>query len=364
VTYHRRPMICTKDILGLGVTIVGSGCNLVGYYMYHGGQNPANEATNLQESRDTEYPNDYPIVSYDFQSPLGECGQYRQSYFQMKQLHSFLHCYGELLAPMVSVLPKEQPTTFEDMKTLRCAVRTDGTKGFLFVNHYERLETLAAHKDVVVELQLATSKITVEIPQVLSNIQFILPFNLSIGGERLLYALAQPVDIIDNVYSFLSIDGVEPRFVFEHSEFVLTESGVSVGTAILRLVKSEEYTVTKGDMLEVCKVENRIPFDRFTYLNLTDQTQEWEVKWNAQHKYLKIDCVGNVAQAYCGGVLVSDWFCNGTPWVIDTTTLNEQKLIIKVQPLTELDDIYFEVAMPYGIFPPKVEGITESDIFI
>ena len=72
ITYHRRPIIESNDVTALSYVKVGSGANLMGYYMFHGGSNPIGKLTTLQESKATKYPNDYPIISYDFLSPLGE----------------------------------------------------------------------------------------------------------------------------------------------------------------------------------------------------------------------------------------------------------------------------------------------------
>lgn len=78
-THHRRPVITALDAEALSLTKLGSGNNLPGYYMYHGGFNPPGGL--YQESRATGYPNDVPVSSYDFQAPLGEYGQPRDSFF-------------------------------------------------------------------------------------------------------------------------------------------------------------------------------------------------------------------------------------------------------------------------------------------
>ncbi|MGN1346339.1 MAG: beta-galactosidase, partial [Eubacteriales bacterium] len=52
VTYHRRPFFTARDIEALVLCKIGSGVNLLGYYMYHGGINPVGKTT-MQESRET-----------------------------------------------------------------------------------------------------------------------------------------------------------------------------------------------------------------------------------------------------------------------------------------------------------------------
>ena len=88
-TYHRRPRITSKDIEALAVCKLGSGLNLLGYYMYAGGLNPVGKTT-MQESRATGYPNDCPVLSYDFQAPIGDMGRLRESWFRLAQIHRFL----------------------------------------------------------------------------------------------------------------------------------------------------------------------------------------------------------------------------------------------------------------------------------
>lgn len=75
VTQHRRPYISEKDGYGVGFAKFASGLNLLGYYMFCGGSNPNDRL--MQENRLTFYPNNYPIVDYDFQAPLSRYGECR-----------------------------------------------------------------------------------------------------------------------------------------------------------------------------------------------------------------------------------------------------------------------------------------------
>ncbi|MFL5996222.1 MAG: beta-galactosidase, partial [Streptomyces sp.] len=79
VSYHRRPYVDPDDIGALGLTKIGCGSVWQGFYMFHGGTNPVGELSTLQESHATGYPNDLPVLTYDFQAPLGEYGQYRRT---------------------------------------------------------------------------------------------------------------------------------------------------------------------------------------------------------------------------------------------------------------------------------------------
>ena len=73
--YHRRPYIYPEDAYAMAVVKLGSGSNLLGYYMYHGGTNPeSTTGITLHESVHTlaTANNDMNVKSYDFQAPLGE----------------------------------------------------------------------------------------------------------------------------------------------------------------------------------------------------------------------------------------------------------------------------------------------------
>ena len=134
-SYHRRIHIFDRDALALAICKVGSGSNLPGYYMYHGGTNPycaEHSMAELQASKYTSW-NDLPYMTYDFQAPLGEMGQPNQSYHYLRLLHQMLRDWGGELAPM-------QPEF--GTGPVRTATRRDGDKGFVFVNNYERMATL------------------------------------------------------------------------------------------------------------------------------------------------------------------------------------------------------------------------------
>ena len=123
VAYHRRPRVDAADVGALGLTKIGCGSVWQGYYMFHGGTNPPGELTPLQESHATGYPNDLPVLTYDFQAPLGEYGQYRPSYDELRLQHLLLADFGHLIAPMESALPERRPTGQDDRDTVRWAVR-------------------------------------------------------------------------------------------------------------------------------------------------------------------------------------------------------------------------------------------------
>jgi beta-galactosidase len=219
--YHRRPVIATDDVAASMLTRLGSGTNLYGYYMFHGGANPEGKLSTLQESSATNYPNDLTAISYDFQAPLGEFGQMRPSFRQLKLLHLFLHDFGESLAPMVATLPAVVPSTPADAGPARVAVRSDGQHAFVFFNNYLRNYPLPARNAVQISVKLASETILVpnkpvDVP---SGAYFIWPVDMDLQGANLKYSTSQPLCKVNHAgasyYFFHAVPGVAPEFVFD-----------------------------------------------------------------------------------------------------------------------------------------------------
>ena len=79
-----------------------------------------------------------PKISYDYQAALGEFGQVRESYQRLKAIHFFVREFGDRLCRLATVLPEGASSIVpKDTKSLRYAVRTDGKRGFLFLNNYQ-----------------------------------------------------------------------------------------------------------------------------------------------------------------------------------------------------------------------------------
>ncbi len=257
--YHRRPVISADDIAALTLAGIGSGVNLYGYYMFHGGANPAGKRSTLQESTATGYPNDLPEITYDFGAPLGEFGQQRESYRKTRMLHLFLNAFGPQLATMPAYAPAQRSRDAANTAIPRVAVRTDGKSGFLFVNNYVRQLPMPARTGFQVEVKLPASTIVLpahpmDIP---ANSYFAWPFNLSLGTARLKYATAQLMTQIETdsgkVFAFFAIPGVEPEFCFDTASVsnvsspgsVISHSGGS--TLIRKLVPGMKTTIQFTD---------------------------------------------------------------------------------------------------------------------
>lgn len=221
VMYRRRPLVAPDDIGAMMVTQIGSGLNLLGYYMYHGGVNPTMRGRGLEELTRLGNYNDVPRLSYDFQAPLGQYGEVNKVQGYLRPLHYFLHSYGERLARMSLRRPDTVPTGPADLETPRVAVRSDGHSGFVFMNNYVRQYPMPDHP--AVQFEVATNEGLLRFPSrpfaVRNGAYFFLPFNLDLGGATLAWASAQPVaTLADNegpLHVFMQMDGVAAEFAFD-----------------------------------------------------------------------------------------------------------------------------------------------------
>jgi beta-galactosidase len=235
LAYHRRPLMSADDTAAMAVVKLGSGVTMYGYYMFHGGTNPEGKQTTLQESQATGYPNDLPVRSYDYQAPLGEFGQMNPAFRELKSLHLFLHDFGAVLAPMTAYFPAKMPEGKMDTETPRVAARVERSRGFVFINNYQRTYALPERRNFQVQLKMASS--TIEVPRrpvdIPSGAYAIWPVNLPIGGTVLEYATAQLLCKLQesNTLVFFAWPGVPVEFAFR------TANGESIETRHARITR-------------------------------------------------------------------------------------------------------------------------------
>jgi beta-galactosidase len=258
-TYFRRPVFNTDDIAAIAPVMLGSGVNLLGYYMFHGGLNPDGHGITLEESQRFGDATDVPEKSYDFQAPIGEFGQVRESLLRLKLVHYFLDDFGVDLAPMTARSPLQVPAGPMDTSTVRVAARTNGDHGFLFVNNYVRGLQMPERKNFQVQLQLPHE--TVNIPEepidLPAGTYGIWPVNLPLSAASsetpilLRYSTAQLFKRVtirgQTYYFFFALPGVNAEFVLDQgAKLRAVTAGVetSHATAGLRLRASGQADVT------------------------------------------------------------------------------------------------------------------------
>ena len=213
VTYHRRPLVSPMDVYAMALVKLGCGNNLIGYYMYHGGTNKIGKLSTLQESKASGYPNDVPILNYDFQTCLSQYGQARDQYGMLNLLHLFAEDFGHVIAPMEHV-PAETFVPCTDTKNLRCALRTDGKSGFVFVNYHQRSFALCDVRGAVIH----ALDVTFPTLDVTGDQSFFMPVHMDLGGVHLRLATAQPLCCSGHTFFFAAMDGIAPEYVFDSPE--------------------------------------------------------------------------------------------------------------------------------------------------
>ena len=352
-SYKYRFQMDMRAIDALANTKLGSGCNLLGYYMYKGGTNPLGKLT--------PFLNEGQIAkrSYDYQAAVGEFGQIRESFGRLKAIHMFCGLFSELLNETTAVLPEHlkilQPS---DPEPLRFSVRIKDQSGFLFINNFQDHAVMKDRKSDQVTLQLPSGNITFQFG-IASGENAILPFHISLGSAHLDWATAQPLYRVNNTWFFLSPDGMKPVYsidgqIYEgktneafavKDQVIMTLSRkdsenfwVYRDTAYLcekpllfdgeklyaeidgRSAKlyvwshqsrkfEEKQTLTGGIVVPSLPVKN-VGKGRYTVTIPLDQIN------NHKQVLLRVRYQGDIGSAFIHNELISDNFCNGDSWDI------------------------------------------------
>ncbi|MDN4474748.1 beta-galactosidase [Demequina sp. SYSU T00192] len=216
VAYHRRPHVDSADVAALGLTKLGSGSSWQGYYMYHGGTHVIGALSTTQESHETDYPNDVPVLDYDFYAPLGAHGQERPHFHMLRRQHLFLDAFGDRLAPLPATIPPQVDGG------PRWSVRTDGARGFLFLNnHQPAVAALPELEDVRFEVQGDDAVLTVPTApiRIPAGATAIWPLRQPLGSIPAVTATVQPVTEIGvgarTVVLLAVADGIEAELQLE-----------------------------------------------------------------------------------------------------------------------------------------------------
>lgn len=387
VTHHRRPRISPMEPYAVSMIKIADGNNLPGYYMYHGGTNKIGKLSTFNESKATGYPNDYPILSYDFQAPIGEFGIVRRQYGLLNMLHLFIKDFGETIAPMNTALG--QTVDSDDTASLRYAMRTDGKSGFVFVNHFQRITTLSDVTDVRFKvdetLTFPEKGITVS-----GETCFFMPFRMNLDGVTLEYATAQPICKEGNTYFFAEIPNVKTEFKVDGEAVAsrdFEKNNVRIITLTMReaerlrrlddglyigincnlymedgAVKSAEtgsysYKKWNGKEFELHSVNVDFTEPEVTitaadkpdfepeYLYELQMGGERKITWQkisvkGSEGFVKLHYVGDAAQLYADGKLVADDYYYGADWVVPAKLLCSKDVYFGYSELK--NDCYLE----------------------
>ncbi len=229
------------------------GCNFIGYYMFHGGSNPKGKRNTFMNEASV------PKISYDYNAPIGEFGQVRDSYRRIKLQHYFFSSFEDNFCKTKTILPCDTSSMDPyDTDTLRYAVRSFNGSGFLFINNFQDHVQTKDLKDLSVTLELENENI--KIPeegdlQLAKDNSCILPFNLDIEDIRLKYSTTQLITHVRNgeerFYFFFIPEGMKGEYCFERND--LTD------------IHADNCTIVNKDGKTIIKTAN----DKMTIIRLT-----------------------------------------------------------------------------------------------
>ncbi len=238
VTQHRRPYIGEKDGWGVGFAKLASGAAWLGYYMFCGGANPNDRL--LQESRFTGYPNDCPIIDYDFQAPVSRYGVCRPHADRLRLMHLFLREFDPEFSAKQAFFPVWPSADPTDTSFLKCAVRADGTGGYFFAGAYEKGLEIPDYDDVSVTFTLGEKRTVLPRIRVKGGAMFFYPFDIDLGPAHFDYILAQPLVKTqrdgETVCYFVQCEGIDPKYGAGGKEYPLDLSAEGTLVNGVRLI--------------------------------------------------------------------------------------------------------------------------------
>lgn len=356
--YHRRPYVYPEDAYSMALVKLGSGSNLLGYYMYHGGSNPEGVLHTLNECQTSPATanNDLPVVTYDFQAPLGEFGQTYPQYSKLRPLHLFMYDYGSVLATMEPTFPAPQDLKKGDDAQLRWAYRSEGNSGFVFINNYERLQHLSAKKNIELEA------CGVKFPKMTIPAGAMAIFPVNIDGIR--YATAQLVAKRDGKIYMMQVKGIPTTIALQNGKTLknVKAKGIEkpVYDNIYLLIQQEaehlflpaydhediglNATCVKvkeaGALRQIVKGRAKVaeaPSEEDWQQAAVYHITVPEVAITKFKRLLSIEYQGDCARLYADGKLIADNFQYGRPflyglWRLPKGTTQLELRILPLQP--------------------------------
>ncbi len=364
-SYHRRIRTYPIDAYSMAVVKLGSGSNLLGYYMYHGGTNPMSKIPGMylnetQKCLATNY-NDLPVLTYDFQAPIGEFGQINPHYYMLRKLHLFMHDYGTTLTPMETEFTCEQDIRQKDDSHLRWSYRSKDGSAFVFVNNYERFGNLTAKPGVtfnVCGVKFPSRPITVP-----ANAVCIFPVNI----DGIKYATAQLVAKRNGKIYLEQIAGIPTEIAMHDGKVLknvkaqgtakpvyrniylldsetagklfLDESGKATSSVKCQFTKTGEAAGIRSITIGAQKVAEEpvdSDFDKAAVYTI-------DLPEGIRDGLLQINYRGDVARLYADGQLIDDNFYNGLPFLYGLWRLPDgvKRLELRILPLQKDMPVYF-----------------------
>ena len=396
VTSHRRPWASAPDIESNVVCMLGSGANLLGYYMYHGGINPEGQYTTLNEEQRIGGYTTLPVKSYDFEAPINECGRVNDSYGAIRKWNLLVQDFGEEMAGMEVFLPEERPESAEDVETLRASVRFDRKRGtgYLFINNHQRLRSMKKHEKTGIRIFWKEKMYEIPVEEVQEDAVYVYRFMLGNHGE----AGRTPGNVLCRLGKFTVVycdfqegedclrreDGyiyLDRRTADRAARFpdgiYITEQKDSVvtdwGDHKELLMSSEEENVTilheNGEVSRRkfhaspasagVKYRETVvaadPDGKLLYKEYLISVDAAYDRPDIHNLYLHVEFDGDRAEIYEDGKLLDDWYTTGAEWNINMKRFGyPAEFIIRIYdsantiPCTFGQKVYYELPVKMG----------------
>ena len=318
--YHRRINMSGREVKPLAICKLGSGSNLPGYYMYHGGTNPYSPLHTMAETQAsavTNY-NDMPHMSYDFQTILGEMGQPNAvSWNESRLLHEFLKQWGAELSQM-------------DVDTLSDHYARRGA--FEFRNNYVRIlneggkATITPRDWHIAGLSINGKSYNAkpDKPFTAAGMNFCV---LSKAKANTSYK------INDKLYFS---DGL----LYQDGNQIIEEKWQTLPTQVactkIRDSKGLRQVAMGGQKVAAAPVEKDF-----------EDAAVWEISGleslsSSGDFYLQINYRGDVARVYADGQLVEDNYWNGKTMLVRMSDLVGKRVELRILPLGKDFPIYLQ----------------------
>lgn len=357
VTARRRTYPWAEDIFAQALCMLGSGANLLGYYMFHGGTNPEGEYSTLQESVATGSPNDHPVMSYDFQACIRENGQLSESFHRLRALHLLIQDFGALIAPSVPVFVS-QPETPEDLETPRVSVRHNFQAGcgFVFINNHQRKRAMKPVENLCLSLSggYQADLRGIRVP---GSAGAILPYGLKLPGGTLEWT---------NATLLCQLGGRTFFYTDEEAVYVMREGRADIITlssaqAFRTWRFGQKIYITDAALHELDGVLYALSVretETMTIFSSAGQSETVTLSFPIQKEptvltakgeaaytitidevppcheaYLSLPFIGDRAEVYLGNRMVADWFQTGETWQLPLKRFGFPKVLtVKVYP--------------------------------
>ena len=376
-TFHRRPLISAADTAAQALVKLGTGANLLGYYMFHGGTHPMGKLSTMQESTATGSWTDVPVRSYDFQAPLGETGRLHESYYALKALHTFVADAGETLANSLCYFPEVRVTEAENLRDLRVCVRYDAAsgEGFLFINNHQRNRVMADHHDVRFVIQAGEARYELPPMEIPSGFYGAVPFALRCADHRLrvtnlsllcrlgdvpvLYSWGAetPVTCFDGAGTAIVLTREEALHAWKIGEALYIADGCLLETpeGLTVLSESPEAEVRRlpdGQVFRVKTEDVRVEAD-CCEVSRSEEYAVYRINLGdvptsaVEDVLLQLDYTGDHAELFLDGEMIADDYAVGMPWRVALKRHAwPRTLEVRVYPVAR--PTYFEIPTPVG----------------